>query len=105
MPRPQPWAASAIVGIAAKAAIPTSNAVTRFMRASLVWAVQLHRVRYSIRSQPSSPHLDRLDVPETELRKQSIPFNRDLWRVGRYKDFLAQRRKLLAEEANTFLGF
>ena len=49
-------------------------------------------------------YLDRLNVPEAELVKQCIPLNRELWRVGRYKDFLVNRRKLLAEEANKFLG-
>jgi hypothetical protein len=30
--------------------------------------------------------------------------NAQLWRVTRYKEFLAQRRKLLAEQTNAFLG-
>jgi hypothetical protein len=55
-------------------------------------------------SEEPATYLDRIPVPEDELSKQCIPLNRDLWHVGRYNEFLAQRRKLLAEEANKFLG-
>lgn len=49
-------------------------------------------------------YLPRLKVPESELSKQCIPLDHELWRVTRYKDFLVQRRKLLAEQLNAFLG-
>lgn len=55
-------------------------------------------------SEEPGTYLDRIHVPEAELEKQSVPFNHDLWRVGRYKEFLSQRRKLLAEDANRYLG-
>ena len=37
------------------------------------------------------------------LASQWIPMDRDLWKVERYKDFLVERRKLLADAANAFL--
>jgi hypothetical protein len=38
------------------------------------------------------------------LTSQWIPEDPALWRIDRYPDFLAARRELLAEAANTFLG-
>ena len=38
------------------------------------------------------------------LRAQWIPEDRSLWRVDRYRDFLAARRELLAVAADRFLG-
>ena len=58
----------------------------------------------NVSTEEPATYLERLDVPESELIKQSIPVNRELWRVTRYKDFLTQRCKLLAEQSNTFLG-
>jgi hypothetical protein len=49
-------------------------------------------------------YLPRLGVSREQLARQCIPFDRQLWRVPRYKDFLARRCKLLAEEANAYLG-
>lgn len=57
-----------------------------------------------VSTEEPATYLERLKVPESELNKQSIPLNSELWHVNRYRDFLAQRRKLLAENANTFLG-
>ena len=37
------------------------------------------------------------------LASQWIPMDSDLWKVERYADFLAERRKLLADAANHFL--
>jgi hypothetical protein len=37
------------------------------------------------------------------LASQWVPMDRTLWKVERYKDFLVERRKLLAEAANEFL--
>ena len=44
----------------------------------------------------------RLNSPDS-LRKQCIPDNPELWKVENYKEFLAARRKLLADEFNNFL--
>lgn len=49
-------------------------------------------------------YMRRVNVSEGELRKQCIPTNRDLWHLGRYDAFLKERRRLLAEAANKFLG-
>jgi hypothetical protein len=57
-----------------------------------------------VSTEEPATYLERLNVPKSELIKQSIPANRELWRVTRYKDFLTQRCKLLAEQSNTFLG-
>lgn len=58
----------------------------------------------NVSTEEPGAYLDRLEVPEAELKKQCIPLDRELWRVGRYADFLVQRRKLLADKANSFLG-
>jgi hypothetical protein len=58
----------------------------------------------NVSTEEPGAYLERLNVPAEELRKQCIPDDQSLWRVGRYSDFLAQRRKLLAERANAFLG-
>jgi hypothetical protein len=55
-------------------------------------------------SEEPATYFDRIIVPKEELTKQFIPLNRDLWHVSRYKEFLAQRRHFLAEEANKFIG-
>ncbi len=38
------------------------------------------------------------------LESQWVPMERELWRVERYRDFLAARRELLAQAANEFLA-
>ena len=49
-------------------------------------------------------------LPEVEdnqpgaLRAQSIPMDRDLWDPERYEDFLAARRRLLAQAMNAFIA-
>lgn len=48
-------------------------------------------------------YMKRVQVPEAQLTKQCIPLNRDLWHLGRYDDFLEERRKLLTSAANDFL--
>jgi hypothetical protein len=58
----------------------------------------------NVSTEEPATYLDRLKVPEVELSKQAIPPKRELWRVNRYKEFLVQRRRLLAEQMNAFLG-
>ena len=49
-------------------------------------------------------------LPEIEehqpgaLKAQSVPMDRDLWKQERFLDFLATRRRLLAEAINTFIA-
>jgi hypothetical protein len=38
------------------------------------------------------------------LNKQCVPLRKGLWRVAQLKEFLTQRRKLLAEQTYSFLG-
>lgn len=38
------------------------------------------------------------------LAAQFIPLDRDLWRVERFEDFLAERRRLIASAINEFMG-
>jgi hypothetical protein len=42
-------------------------------------------------------------IKKRELRIQCIPENQDLWKVERYKEFLFERRKMLAQSVNDFL--
>jgi hypothetical protein len=49
-------------------------------------------------------YMKRHQVPEKQLDAQCIPRDEGLWRVGRYDEFVAERRRLLAERANEFLG-
>src|SRR5262249_14698827 len=37
------------------------------------------------------------------LASQWVPMDQDLWKVNRYRDFLAARRELLASSINSFL--
>lgn len=43
-------------------------------------------------------------VGEDELKKQCIPLDRSLWELDRYDDFLRERRKLIAEHLNEYIG-
>jgi len=42
-------------------------------------------------------------VAEDRLTQQFVPLDRGLWRIERFQDFLAARRRLLAEGINRFL--
>ena len=53
------------------------------------------------------PHEYLPEVEETQpgaLRAQSIPMDRGLWNPERYEDFLAARRRLLAQAMNEFIA-
>ena len=41
---------------------------------------------------------------DTAFKKQRIPMDAALWQVDRYKDFLADRRKMICARLNEFLG-
>jgi hypothetical protein len=57
-----------------------------------------------VSTEEPATYMSRLSVPETEVAKQVVPSDSSLWRVSRYDEFLVRRRKMLAEEANAFLG-
>jgi hypothetical protein len=68
------------------------------------YAIISANTNLNVSTEEPGTYLERLKVPKSELTKQLIPLNAQLWRVTRYKDFVAQRRKLLAEQTNAFLG-
>ena len=49
-------------------------------------------------------YMKRIHVSDSELEKQCIPLDRDLWHVGQYDDFLRERCRLLTASTNAFLG-
>ena len=57
-----------------------------------------------IGTEEPATYLKREKIPARHLDAQCIPLDKRLWRIDRYDDFLAARRKLLSERANTFLG-
>ena len=57
-----------------------------------------------VSAEEPATYMKRITVPDKQLEKQCIPTDRDLWHLGRYDDFLKERRRLLAEAANNFLG-
>ena len=53
------------------------------------------------------PHAYLPEVEDSQpgaLQAQSIPMDRDLWNPERYEDFLAARRRLLAQAMNEFIA-
>ncbi len=42
-------------------------------------------------------------IKKKDLKSQCIPIKKELWTVDRYKDFLNERRRLLANQANSFM--
>jgi hypothetical protein len=77
---------------------PTSEIDTFANYTLLSRSTNLH-----ISTEEPATYLQREKVGEPDVDKQCIPLNRDLWRVGRYEDFIDVRRKLLAQRANDFL--
>ncbi len=44
-----------------------------------------------------------VEIDEQRLRSQSVPLQRDLWKVDQFEGFILQRRKLLADAINQLL--
>jgi len=57
----------------------------------------------NVGTEKPASYIERLKIRAAELEKQCIPMDRELWRASRYRDFLRQRRKLLAKTTNEFL--
>jgi hypothetical protein len=55
-------------------------------------------------SEEPAQYIERLKIDKKHLESQCIPLKRDLWKIDRYKDFLKERRNLLAQYANSFIG-
>lgn len=58
----------------------------------------------NVGAEEPATYMKRVDVSDGQLQKQCISTDRDLWHLDRYDDFLKERRRLLAEAANKFLG-
>jgi len=56
-----------------------------------------------ISAEEPSKYLQKLNLSKKDFFDQCIPFDKTLWSVSRYDDFLEERRKLLAKNANAFL--
>lgn len=56
-----------------------------------------------ISSEEPVSYLKKLKIRKKDLGAQCIPADKNLWSIDRYEDFLAKRRKLLAERINAFL--
>ena len=55
-------------------------------------------------ARPPAEYLNEVDRQfPGALEKQCIPLDKTLWEMDRYEDFLAARRKLLAEQLNKYL--
>ena len=57
-----------------------------------------------IGTEEPATYLRREKIEHHELDQQCIPQHEALWRVDRYEEFLQERRKLLAQHGNAFLG-
>jgi hypothetical protein len=53
---------------------------------------------------PPSAYFEGPAIPGRQLDEQAVPLNRALWEPGRYRDFLAERSKLLAKVTNDYLA-
>ena len=50
-------------------------------------------------------YMKRVATSPGQLEKQCIPADRSLWHINRYEEFLLERRRLLSQSANRFLGY
>jgi hypothetical protein len=64
----------------------------------------LARSNLDVLAEEPATYMKRIPVSDSELDKQCIPLDRDLWHVGRYDEFLKERSRLLTASANMFLG-
>jgi len=58
----------------------------------------------NVGTEEPATYMERLSVSDDQLRAQAIPRDRDLWRVAKYEKFILEREKLLAVQANEYLG-
>lgn len=54
-------------------------------------------------SKEPAEYIKEFGIKRKDLKSQCIPLKKDLWTVDRYRDFLNERRRLLAKQANFFL--
>jgi hypothetical protein len=68
------------------------------------YAVISKSCNLDVLAEEPATYMKRIRVPEAELEKQCIPLDRKLWHLDFYPDFLRERRRLLADACNRFLG-
>jgi len=56
-----------------------------------------------IGSKEPAEYINEIGIKKKHLNSQCVPIKKELWTVDRYKDFLNERRKLLANQANNFM--
>ena len=56
--------------------------------------------RTILKSKPKD-YLTNIEVDR--LKAQLVPLDTDLWTVARFRDFLAERRKLISEAINEYM--
>lgn len=63
------------------------------------------RTNTRISAKPPSDYLPKVEnaSKRASLEAQCIPVEPDLWRIERYADFLAERRRLISDRLNAFL--
>jgi hypothetical protein len=61
------------------------------------------RTNQTMGSKPPEVYIPFFKIPETYLRQQFIPFEKDLWKAQNYRKFLDARASLLATAATEFL--
>jgi len=57
----------------------------------------------NISDQEPIEYIKSKKISQSVLNKQCIPFDKILWKVENYENFISERRKLLASQANSFL--
>ncbi len=62
------------------------------------------KTNLNVSSEEPASYVERLQIPLSELEKQCVPTDPELWKGSKYRDFLKERRRLLAESFNKFLG-
>lgn len=62
------------------------------------------KTNLQVSSEEPGSYVERLRIPKEELEKQCIPTDPELWKGSKYREFLKERRRLLAESMNKFLG-
>lgn len=58
----------------------------------------------NVGTEEPATYMKRVKVSAAQLEKQCIPPDRALWYLDRYDDFLKERRRLLTEASNEFIG-
>lgn len=62
------------------------------------------KTNLDVSSEEPASYVDRLGIPTEQLDNQCIPTKPELLKGSEYREFLKERRRLLAERLNAFLG-